>query len=248
MSGASGLPRDTAAGSRHAARDSGQRHPCARSSRLRHPPDAVKRGAQPGEQIREGIPEVAILAFAEAVPRHVDMAPEVTFVRIETCDPAAFVRREKLLDDRAAVSVKLPGQAGLVIRGDAGFGGSGSGIAEPIAERESWAPLSAYVRARAGRWISRLQGTQKRAGDLHLCDPRANPRHSCRAGGVPGSVYGTATIAACCIADPLFRGAAGSSPAAGFVPEAIRYGAPVLDCVAVARNDDALPEGRDAAR
>lgn len=136
----------------------------------------VKRGAQPGEQIRKGIPEVAVLAFAEAVPRHVYMAPEVTFVRIETCYPAAFVRREKLLDDRTAVRVKLSGQTGPVIRGDAPFGQFG--------KRHCGADSGTGVHGRLSPGIcprptgqmdfpAARSGTQKRAGDLHLCDPRA---------------------------------------------------------------------------
>ena len=46
----------------------------------------IERGAQAGEKIGQGIPEIAILALAEAVPGHVDMAAEMLLMGIERRD------------------------------------------------------------------------------------------------------------------------------------------------------------------
>ena len=58
-------------------------------------------------QVGQRIVEIAILALAEAVPRHVDMAAEMLFMRIERGDLPAFLRRQQLLDDRAAIAAEV---------------------------------------------------------------------------------------------------------------------------------------------
>ena len=67
----------------------------------------IQRGSQLADEIGKRIFEVAILALAEAVPRHVDVASEVALVRIEGRNGAAFFGREKLRQDGAAVIAKF---------------------------------------------------------------------------------------------------------------------------------------------
>ena len=43
------------------------------------------------ENVRKRVLEVAILALAEAVPNHLNVASEVAFIRIEGRDGAAFL-------------------------------------------------------------------------------------------------------------------------------------------------------------
>ena len=50
----------------------------------------IERRSQATEEVRKRVFEVAILALAEAVPRHVDVASEVALVGIEGRDDAAF--------------------------------------------------------------------------------------------------------------------------------------------------------------
>ena len=42
----------------------------------------IERGAERSDQIGQRVLEVAVFTFAEAVPRHVDVAAEMAFVRI----------------------------------------------------------------------------------------------------------------------------------------------------------------------
>src|ERR1700754_4329881 len=67
----------------------------------------VERRPQASEKVGKRIFKVAVLAPAEAMPRHVNMAAEVAFVRIEGRDGAALFRREELLQDSAAIAIKL---------------------------------------------------------------------------------------------------------------------------------------------
>ena len=44
------------------------------------------------EQAWQWVLEIAVLAFAEAVPRHVNVASKLSLVGIQRCDRAAFIR------------------------------------------------------------------------------------------------------------------------------------------------------------
>ena len=68
---------------------------------------------------RKRVFEVAILALAEAVPRHVDVASEVALVGIERRDGAAFLGREELRQDGAAVVVELARERLPIVGGHA---------------------------------------------------------------------------------------------------------------------------------
>jgi hypothetical protein len=59
----------------------------------------IKRCPQVTEQIRERVFEIAVLALAEAVPRHVDMTAEMALVGIEARDARTFFQREQLRQD-----------------------------------------------------------------------------------------------------------------------------------------------------
>ena len=54
----------------------------------------IEHRAQAADQVRKRVLEVAVLAFAEAVPRHVDVASEVVLVSIERRDGATLPGRE----------------------------------------------------------------------------------------------------------------------------------------------------------
>src|ERR1700722_1278166 len=70
----------------------------------------IKRCAQAAKQIGQRIPEIPILTLSEATTGHMDVAAEVTFLRVESGDQPALFRRQKLLDDRAAEAAKLVGE------------------------------------------------------------------------------------------------------------------------------------------
>ena len=55
----------------------------------------IKRRSQATDEIRKWVLEVPVLALAEAVPCHVDVASEVDLVRIESGKGATFLGREK---------------------------------------------------------------------------------------------------------------------------------------------------------
>ena len=67
----------------------------------------IERGAKTIEQLGQRILEIAVLALAEAVPRHVDMAAKMLLLRIERGDLPAFLRRQQLLEHRAAIAAEL---------------------------------------------------------------------------------------------------------------------------------------------
>jgi hypothetical protein len=67
----------------------------------------IERRSQATEEVGKRVFEVAILALAEAVARHVDVASEAALVGIEGRDGAAFRGREELRQDGAAVAVEL---------------------------------------------------------------------------------------------------------------------------------------------
>lgn len=52
----------------------------------------IERRSKAAEKFRKWIFEVTILAFAEAVPRHMDVATEMTFIRVESRDTPALLR------------------------------------------------------------------------------------------------------------------------------------------------------------
>src|SRR5437764_13305142 len=66
----------------------------------------VERGALCGENLRQGIAEVLVLAAAEAVPRHHHAAAEKIVLRVQRGERAALRRREQALDDGAAALVE----------------------------------------------------------------------------------------------------------------------------------------------
>jgi hypothetical protein len=70
------------------------------------------------ENVRKRVFEVAVLSLAETVPRHMDMASEVALIGIEGRNGAAFLGREELRQDGAAVVVKLACKRLLVISGN----------------------------------------------------------------------------------------------------------------------------------
>ncbi len=85
---------------------------------------------RPPSRIGQRVSEISILTLTEAMTGHVDMAAEVTFLRIESGDQPAFFRRQKLLDDRAAEAAKLVGEGFPIEPSDArlrrlNHGGSG---------------------------------------------------------------------------------------------------------------------------
>src|SRR5262249_28387396 len=67
----------------------------------------IERCSQASNEVRKRVFEVAVLAPAEAMPRHVNVASEVALVRIERCDGAALLSREKFRQDGAAVVAEL---------------------------------------------------------------------------------------------------------------------------------------------
>ena len=67
----------------------------------------VEGTAQTLDQIGERVSEVAILALAEAMACHVDVAAEMLFMRVEGGDICALSRSEKLLDHGAAVGAQV---------------------------------------------------------------------------------------------------------------------------------------------
>jgi hypothetical protein len=68
----------------------------------------IERRSKIAKEAGKRVFEVAILALAEAVPRHLDLTSEVALVRIERCNRAAFLGREKLWQDGATVVASLP--------------------------------------------------------------------------------------------------------------------------------------------
>ncbi len=87
----------------------------------------VERRTQAADQVGQRIFEVAVLALAESVARHVNMASEVLFLRVEPGDLTAFVPRQQFFEHRAAVAVQFPRKRLPIILGDARFGGPDSG-------------------------------------------------------------------------------------------------------------------------
>ena len=85
----------------------------------------IERSAQAAEQIGQRIAEVAILALAEPVTCHLDMAAEMLLVRIQGGDRAAFLGREQPRQDGAAVSVELARKRQPVVAADSGRCGPG---------------------------------------------------------------------------------------------------------------------------
>jgi hypothetical protein len=77
----------------------------------------IERRAQVTEEFRQRVFEVAILAFTKPVPRHNDVAAEVTLVGIERRNGAALFARQKLRQGRAAVGIELACQPLPVICG-----------------------------------------------------------------------------------------------------------------------------------
>ena len=67
----------------------------------------VKRPSQAANEARKWVFEVSILALAESMPRHADVAAEVALVRIEGRDRATFFGRKKLRQDGAAIVVEI---------------------------------------------------------------------------------------------------------------------------------------------
>jgi hypothetical protein len=68
---------------------------------------AIERGAKTADQVGQGVFEIPVLAFAEAVPSHVDVAAETTFLRIESGNLRAFFWRQEIFDDGAAIAAEL---------------------------------------------------------------------------------------------------------------------------------------------
>ena len=62
----------------------------------------IERRPEVGEEVRKRVFEVAIFALAEAVTRHVNVATEVFFVRIERRDRGTFIGRQQLRQDCAS--------------------------------------------------------------------------------------------------------------------------------------------------
>ena len=95
----------------------------------------IERRPQRGDQIGQRIGEVFVFAAAKAVTAHHDAAAEMRVVGIERGDCAAFLRRQQVLQDRAALRVEVGpdlrpvervdagGDAGARNRADGGFGG-----------------------------------------------------------------------------------------------------------------------------
>ncbi len=83
------------------------------------------------------------------------------------------------------------------------------------------ASLQAYVRARPGRWISRLQDQERKSAPaISICATRApNPTRFLPRGRSSGFCYERPRSPHAASRIPLLRGAAGSSPVAGSVPK-----------------------------
>ncbi len=110
----------------------------------------IERGPQAGDELGQRISEIAVLALAEAVARHVDMAAEMALLRIERRDLPALPGRQQLFHHRAAMAVQLiselrPGKAG-----DAGLGGDVRGGAGCDDVHQRGSGLGREIDARAG--------------------------------------------------------------------------------------------------
>lgn len=54
----------------------------------------IECGAQASNRAWQRVREIPVLALAEAVARHVDMAAEMLFMRVESGNPPALLRRQ----------------------------------------------------------------------------------------------------------------------------------------------------------
>ena len=71
----------------------------------------VQRGAEIGDEIGQRVPEVLVLAPAETMPRHDDVAAKPTVILVQASDGPAFVGGQDLLDHRPPVGIEVGGRA-----------------------------------------------------------------------------------------------------------------------------------------
>src|ERR1700682_2964171 len=74
--------------------------------------------SQSADEVGKRVSEITILALAEAVPRHVDLASEMILLGIEGRDSAALLGREKFWQDGATVTVQFARESLPVINGN----------------------------------------------------------------------------------------------------------------------------------
>ena len=78
----------------------------------------VERGAQLGDQRRQRIGEIAVLALAEAVAGHQDVAAEMLLVLIKGGDASALLGCHQPLQHGAAEGVELTRQRRPIVASD----------------------------------------------------------------------------------------------------------------------------------
>src|ERR1700736_6819427 len=115
----------------------------------------IKRRAEAAEQIGQRISEIPILTLAEAMTGHMDMAAEVTFLRVESGDQPAFFRGQKLLDDRAAEAGKLVGEGFPIVPSGARLRGLNHGGRGDDRRRDVHTTASLLTRARLRSTLQR---------------------------------------------------------------------------------------------
>src|SRR5579863_1071549 len=108
----------------------------------------IKRGAQVADERGQRIVEIAILALAETMPRHDDMAAEMPLLRIERGDRLAFVAAQQLVENGAAIGVKLAAKRGPVVARNARPGWRGAGRGELHLRQRAHAACSLASSAR----------------------------------------------------------------------------------------------------
>ena len=84
----------------------------------------IEGSAESSDQTGQRVLEVTIFSFAEAVPRHVNVAAEIAFLRIERRDLPAFIGRHQLIHHRAAVAAEFCRQHVPVVLGDSRLDGA----------------------------------------------------------------------------------------------------------------------------
>ena len=67
----------------------------------------IDSGPDTCNQIRQRIAEIFVLSAPEAMPLHVHAAAKYFVIRIESRNQVAFIRREKLVKDRASLYIKI---------------------------------------------------------------------------------------------------------------------------------------------
>src|SRR5882672_1861179 len=67
----------------------------------------IERSSQASEEIWQRILEVAVFAFTESMPSHVDVTTEEVFIRIERSDFPALIAGNQFVDDRATETVQI---------------------------------------------------------------------------------------------------------------------------------------------